>query len=170
MKAMRASEIRGNWATLLSAWNDDDSLEGWIDENGTEVTNTYDDDGRLTARDIDRADQTVISGMEDTQLMPACRQAIKNRHPVRSGGGMTPAQMHGHSRQRLAACPGDVHGQRAGGHGLGTHPDHKKNRRQRKDENFFLQIPATAAAVMAHGVSGSGHGFFSSAVEMNAPG
>ena len=26
-----------------------------MDENGTEVTNTYDDDGRLTARDIDRA-------------------------------------------------------------------------------------------------------------------
>ena len=30
-------------------WNGDDTLSGWTDENGTEVTNTYDDDGRLTA-------------------------------------------------------------------------------------------------------------------------
>jgi RHS repeat-associated protein len=36
-------------------WNADDTLSGWTDENGTEVTNTYDDDGRLTARAIDRA-------------------------------------------------------------------------------------------------------------------
>jgi YD repeat-containing protein len=36
-------------------WNGDDTLLGWTDENGTEVTNTYDDDGRLTGRAIDRA-------------------------------------------------------------------------------------------------------------------
>ena len=27
MKPLKADEIRGNWATLLSPWNDDDSLD-----------------------------------------------------------------------------------------------------------------------------------------------
>jgi YD repeat-containing protein len=42
-------------ASRTFTWSTDDTLSGWTDENGTEVTNTFDDDGRLTARAIDRA-------------------------------------------------------------------------------------------------------------------
>jgi len=52
-------------ASRAFSWNDDDSLAGWTDENGTEVTNVYDDDGRLTARDIDRAQGVLGPTGED---------------------------------------------------------------------------------------------------------
>ena len=42
--------------TRTFAWLDNDGLSGWTDENGTVVTNSYDDDGRLTGRSIPEAD------------------------------------------------------------------------------------------------------------------